>query len=66
MRPNLVLLLLSTLPLLPAQAAQPASATPVAQPGAEDAALLAFLDRAFDEAVALSPETQTRLGFKTS
>ena len=65
MRPSLVLLLLSTLPLMPAHAAEPASAAPVAQPGTQDAALLAFLDRAFDEGVALSPETQTRLGFKT-
>jgi uncharacterized protein (DUF885 family) len=66
MRPTLVLLLLSSLPLLPASAAAPARAAPVAQSGIQDAALLAFLDRAFDEQVALSPETQTQLGLKTN
>ncbi|MGA9582177.1 MAG: DUF885 domain-containing protein [Allosphingosinicella sp.] len=34
-------------------------------PAAEDARLLAFLDSAFDEAIALSPQTQTALGSKT-
>jgi uncharacterized protein (DUF885 family) len=33
--------------------------------GGEDARLLAFLDKAFDEGVALSPQTQTSLGLKT-
>ncbi|WP_294293622.1 DUF885 domain-containing protein [uncultured Sphingomonas sp.] len=32
----------------------------------QDAALLAFLDHAYDEQVALSPETQTDLGLKTN
>lgn len=62
MRTILALLLLSTAPLV--QAAAPAPA-PVARPGAQDAALLQFLDKAFDERIALSPESQTRLGFKT-
>ena len=33
---------------------------------AQDAALLEFLDKAFDERANLSPETQTQLGFKTN
>ncbi|WP_420853640.1 DUF885 domain-containing protein [Sphingomonas beigongshangi] len=37
-----------------------------AQAGRDDAALLAFLDAAFDAQVALSPETQTGLGLKTN
>lgn len=62
MRFALALMLLPALPLVPF--ATPALAQ-AAQAGAEDAALLAFLDRAYDEQVALYPETQTRLGFKT-
>lgn len=65
MRRTLALMLL---PLLPVVAAVPAAAqAPVAaQPGAKDAALLQFLDAAFDAQVALSPESQTHLGFKTN
>lgn len=62
MRPVLALLLLSV--AMPLQASAPAPA-PQAQPGAQDAALLKFLDDAFDAQIALSPETQTQLGFKT-
>jgi len=42
----------------------PAAARPAADPAAEDARLLAFVDAAFDEAVARSPETMTGLGIK--
>jgi uncharacterized protein (DUF885 family) len=65
MRRTLALMLL---PLLPVAAAVPAAAqAPVAaQPGAQDAALLQFLDAAFDAQIALSPESQTHLGFKTN
>ncbi len=49
----------------PAAAEAPAAAAaPAADPAAEDARLLAFLDRAFDEAVARSPQTMTGLGIK--
>ncbi len=61
MRPILALLLLSTLPL--AQAS-PAAPPQPAQVGKQDAALLQFLDQAYDEQVRLSPESQTQLGFK--
>lgn len=65
MRRTLALMLL---PLLPVAAAVPAAAqAPVAaQPGAQDGALLQFLDAAFDAQIALSPESQTHLGFKTN
>ncbi|QNE32188.1 DUF885 domain-containing protein [Sphingomonas sp. NBWT7] len=63
MRATLALLLLTAVPL--ATASAPAPTPAAAQPGAQDAALLAFLDKAYDEQVALSPETQTQLGFKT-
>lgn len=65
MRPALVMLLLPLVPLIQASAPPVMQATKVAV-GEQDAALLAFLDRAFDEQVALSPETQTHLGFKTN
>ncbi|HYD37589.1 MAG TPA: DUF885 domain-containing protein [Allosphingosinicella sp.] len=39
---------------------------PPPTPAQEDSRLLAFLDRAFDESVATSPETLTALGMKTS
>ncbi|UUL82623.1 DUF885 domain-containing protein [Sphingomonas qomolangmaensis] len=64
-------LLLPLILLVPACAAttppQAVTAQPAAAPGAnaEDARLLAFLDKAFDEAVALSPETLTSFGSKT-
>jgi uncharacterized protein (DUF885 family) len=65
MRRTLALMLL---PLLPVVAAVPAAAqAPVAaQPGVKDAALLQFLDAAFDAQIALSPESQTHLWFKTN
>jgi len=63
-------LLLTALPAVAAPAqtsAQAPSRTPVAASTAQrDAELTAFLDRAFDEQVALSPETQTQLGLKTN
>ncbi|HEX8308094.1 MAG TPA: DUF885 domain-containing protein [Allosphingosinicella sp.] len=43
----------------------PASVQPVADPAAQDGRLLAFLDSAFDERSASSPETLTSLGSKT-
>lgn len=67
MRVLAALLLASS--LLPAAAnAQTAAPTraPASATAARDAALTAFLDRAFDEQVALSPEAQTQLGLKTS
>jgi uncharacterized protein (DUF885 family) len=63
--------LLLALPLIQANASEPASTPAAAQAQAQtqaqtqDAALLEFLDQAFDEQVRLSPETQTHLGFKT-
>jgi uncharacterized protein (DUF885 family) len=48
----------------PVAAEAPASAEPAVDPAAEDARLLAFLDAAFDEAVARSPQTLTSLGIK--
>jgi len=50
-----------------APAAAPEAAAPAAPPldtAAEDARLLAFVDRAFDERVARSPETLTALGLR--
>lgn len=64
MRAALALLLLSAAPVV--HAATTVAPTPVAQAGPQDAALLQFLDAAFDEQVALSPESQTQLGFKTN
>jgi uncharacterized protein (DUF885 family) len=67
MRRTLALLLLPLLPLAGAAAPLPApnQAPVAAQPGAQDAALLKFLDAAFDAQTALSPESQTYLGLKT-
>jgi uncharacterized protein (DUF885 family) len=45
-------------------AATAASAAPAADPAAEDARLLAFLDAAFEESIARSPQTLTALGRK--
>ena len=47
-------------------AANPANPAAAKDTAAEDARLLRFLDAAFDASVALSPETQTGLGFKTN
>lgn len=65
MRRTLALMLLPLLPVVPAVPAA-AQAPVAAQPGAKDAALLQFLDAAFDAQLALSPESQTHLGFKTN
>lgn len=64
MRLTLALLLLPATPLIQASAPVPAAAP--AEAGAEDRALLRFLDQAFDAQLALSPESQTQLGFKTN
>ena len=62
----LMLLAGTAAPLL-AGGAQPAVRAPVAAATqAEDARLNAFLDAAFDEMTALSPESQTALGLKTN
>jgi uncharacterized protein (DUF885 family) len=64
MRTAIAVMLLPAMPLV--QTSAPASASaPETKQSAQDAALLQFLDRAFDEQVKLSPETQTQLGFKT-
>ncbi len=63
MRIALALILLPVVPLVQANAAAPAQAASTA---VRDAALLAFLDTAYDEQLALSPESQTQLGLKTS
>ncbi len=63
MRALAILLLLSTTAAVPAAAAGQTKPSPAAN---QDAALLQFLDAAFDEQVALSPESQTQLGFKTN
>jgi uncharacterized protein (DUF885 family) len=62
MRSALVMMLLPVVPLV--QASAPATAQ-VAPAQSQDAALLAFLDEAFDAQVRLSPEMQTHLGLKT-
>ena len=63
MRFAVALMLLPVLPFVPIAA--PAFAQAALQAGAQDEALLQFLDGAFDERLALSPESQTRLGLKT-
>ena len=64
-RRALVLLLLAGAGV-PLSAQAPAGAqAPPAPAAAEDARLLAFLDTAFDQQTALSPETMTDLGLKT-
>lgn len=64
MRFAVALMLLPVLPLVPATAPAFAQATP--QAGAQDEALLQFLDQAFEERLGLSPESQTQLGLKTN
>ncbi|MBL0915279.1 MAG: DUF885 domain-containing protein, partial [Sphingopyxis sp.] len=67
MRLALALLLTSAVSFSAAHAFEPAKAAPAAaSTAAADAALLQFLDAAFDERTALSPENQTRLGMKTN
>ncbi|KTE20634.1 hypothetical protein ATE67_10365 [Sphingopyxis sp. H050] len=66
MRLALALLLTSSLPFA-AHAYEPVEAPAAAASTATaDAALLQFLDAAFDERTALSPESQTHLGLKTN
>ena len=60
MRLAVALMLLPALPFAPMTAPAFAQAAPLA--GAQDQALLHFLDRAFDERLGLSPESQTQLG----
>ena len=60
-----------TAPQQEASAPAPAAPPPVAaneavDPEAEDRRLVEFLDRAFEESIASSPETQTALGRKTN
>lgn len=62
MRLILALLLTPIAPLIQASAPAPTLAP---QARSQDAALLDFLDRAFDEQLKLSPESQTQLGYKT-
>jgi uncharacterized protein (DUF885 family) len=69
-RPYLALLLLGAPIAVGAQApATPTGTAPApaasTATAAEDARLLAFLDRAFDASLALSPESMTSLGLKT-
>jgi uncharacterized protein (DUF885 family) len=64
MRFAVALMLLPVLPFAPMTA--PAFAQAAPQAGVQDQALLAFLDQAFDERLALSPESQTQLGLKTN
>ena len=64
MRLAVALMLLPVLPFAPMTA--PAFAQAAPQAGAQDQALLQFLDQAFDERLALSPESQTQLGLKTN
>jgi len=62
MRLAFALLLLPTVPIVLAAAPAPVETQRVA---AQDAALLAFLDKAYDEQLDLSPESLTQLGLKT-
>ncbi|MDO9364533.1 MAG: DUF885 domain-containing protein [Sphingopyxis sp.] len=62
MRLAIALLLTSVLPLAPVHASAVAQ---TASTSAQDAALLEFLDKAFDERSNLQPETLTQLGLKT-
>ncbi|MGO4409421.1 MULTISPECIES: DUF885 domain-containing protein [unclassified Brevundimonas] len=58
-----VLALCATAPVAMAQAVAPASASAQAQ--SEDVRLNAFFDQAFQERIALSPQSMTSLGLKT-
>ena len=68
LRLSLSLLLLAgcATPALAATAQRAAPAASVSATQSEDARLNAFLDAAFDEMTALSPENQTSLGLKTN
>lgn len=63
MRRILALLLSSTVPFVIAAPPAMAQQAPVES---QDAALLKFLDQAFDARIELQPETQTQLGLKTN
>ncbi|MCK8455547.1 DUF885 domain-containing protein [Sphingomonas faeni] len=63
MRLAIALILLPAVPLMQANLAAPEA---VSTSTAQDAALLVFLDGAYDEQLALSPESQTQLGLKTN
>ncbi|QQV75997.1 DUF885 domain-containing protein [Sphingomonas aliaeris] len=63
MRLAITLALLPVLPLMQASAPVPVQAAPVSN---QDAALLKFLDDAYDAQLELSPESQTQLGLKTN
>ncbi|EZP54974.1 DUF885 domain-containing protein [Sphingomonas sp. RIT328] len=66
MRLALALLLLSAAPVVQADAAPPVAATAAtAATAAQDAALLQFLDAAFDEQLDRHPESLSQLGLKT-
>ena len=54
----------ATAPLADPGAPPPAAAAPATDAAAEDARLITFLDAAFDEQLALSPESMTSLGLK--
>ncbi len=65
---SLAFALLPMMALLPAATPVPIQATKPATGStatAQDAALIRFLDAAYDEQLALSPEAQTQLGLKT-
>src|SRR3546814_5755311 len=63
MRFAIALMLMPILPLAVAPAPAMAETAPAAT---QDAALLRFLDDAFDARIALQPESQTQLGLKTN
>ncbi|KQT35235.1 hypothetical protein ASG29_03750 [Sphingomonas sp. Leaf412] len=64
MRLVLALMALPLVPLIQASAPVAARCAPDGE-ATQDAALLSFLDRAYDAQLALSPESQTQLGLKT-
>jgi uncharacterized protein (DUF885 family) len=53
------------LPMMPLVQASAPAPVQTADAATQDAALLKFLDAAYDEQLALSPESQTQLGLKT-
>jgi len=57
---------LMLMPVLPLVAVPVPAMAQAATTTAQDQALLGFLDQAFDERLALQPESQTQLGLKTS
>ena len=63
---SLAFVLLPMVALLPAATPAPIQVpAPTTSAATQDAALIRFLDRAYDEQLALSPESQTQLGLKT-